>query len=125
MQWTRQASSRRPTPPNVRNRTREGTLPRKDILSKFGITDRADLRVQVIEKEGSVPMVDVHGPGDPVKTLTPKQAESCPHCFATPAKKRLDKRSPPRPPARKKRIGLGRHNPHRELSASLSRRIQP
>jgi hypothetical protein len=75
IQWTRQASSRRPTPPNVRNRTSEETLPRKDILSEFGITDWADLRVQVIEKHGSVPMVDVHGPGDPVKTLTPKQAE--------------------------------------------------
>jgi hypothetical protein len=49
-------------------------LPRKDILSKFGITDRADLRVQVVEKGGGVRMVDVHGSGDPVKTLTPTQA---------------------------------------------------
>jgi hypothetical protein len=49
-------------------------LPTKDILLKFGITDRPGLRVQVVEKQGSVPMVDVHGPGDPAKTLTPKQA---------------------------------------------------
>jgi hypothetical protein len=49
-------------------------LPRKDILSKFGITDRPDLRVHVIEKPGDVSMVAVHGPGDPVKTITPNQA---------------------------------------------------
>jgi hypothetical protein len=49
-------------------------LPRKDIFSKFGITDRTDLRVQIVETPGSVPMVDVHGSGDPMKTLTPKQA---------------------------------------------------
>jgi hypothetical protein len=62
MQWTRQASSRRPMPPNVRDPTSEETLPRKDILSKFGITDRANLRVQVVEKRGSR---TVCGAGDP------------------------------------------------------------
>jgi hypothetical protein len=70
---TRQASSRSSTPLSSEIIIEE-TLPRKDILSKFGITDRPDLRVQVIEKPGSVSMVDVHGPGDPVKTITPKQA---------------------------------------------------
>jgi hypothetical protein len=49
-------------------------LPRKDILSKFGITDQPDLRVQVITEQDNPSMVDVHGPGDPAKTLTPKQA---------------------------------------------------
>jgi hypothetical protein len=49
-------------------------LPRKDALAKFGITDQPDLRVQVIEEPGGPSLVDVHGPGDPVKTITPKQA---------------------------------------------------
>jgi hypothetical protein len=49
-------------------------LPRKDALAKFGITDRPDLRVQVVEQQGGVCLVDVHGPGDPAKTITPKQA---------------------------------------------------
>ena len=47
-------------------------MPRKDIFSKFGITDRSDLRVHIVETPGSVPMVDASG--DPMKTLTPKQA---------------------------------------------------
>jgi hypothetical protein len=49
-------------------------LPRKDTLSKFGITDRPDLRVRVIEKQGDVWLVDVRGPEDPAKGITPKQA---------------------------------------------------
>jgi hypothetical protein len=49
-------------------------LPRKDILSKFGITDRSDLRVQVITEQDNPSMVDVHSPRDPAKTSTPKQA---------------------------------------------------
>jgi hypothetical protein len=49
-------------------------LPRKDALSKFGITDRRDLRVQVIGQPGGPFLVDVHGQGDPAKTLTPTQA---------------------------------------------------
>jgi hypothetical protein len=43
-------------------------------LSKFGITDRPDLRVQVVEERGSLSLVDVRGPGDPVKGITPNQA---------------------------------------------------
>jgi hypothetical protein len=49
-------------------------MPRKDILSKFGITDRPDLRVQIVGTPDGPSMVDVRGPGDPVKTITPKQA---------------------------------------------------
>jgi hypothetical protein len=49
-------------------------LPRKDILSKFGITDRPDLRVQVVAEWGGLSVVDVHGSEDPAKLLTPKQA---------------------------------------------------
>jgi hypothetical protein len=49
-------------------------LPRNNILAKFGITDRPDLRVHVVEKPGDVSMIAVHGPGDPVKTISPKQA---------------------------------------------------
>jgi hypothetical protein len=49
-------------------------LPRKDALAKFGITDRPDLRVQVIEQQGGPSLVGVHGQGDPVKAITPKQA---------------------------------------------------
>jgi hypothetical protein len=51
-----------------------GNMPRKDALAKFGITDRTDLRVQVIGQQGGPFLVDVHGQGDPSKTLTPKQA---------------------------------------------------
>jgi hypothetical protein len=47
-------------------------LPRKDALAKFGITDRPDLRVQVVEQQGPS-LVDVHGSGDPVR-ITPNQA---------------------------------------------------
>jgi hypothetical protein len=57
-----------------RELTREKTLPRKDALAKFGITDQPDLRVQIIEKPGGPALVDIHGRGDPVKTITPKQA---------------------------------------------------
>jgi hypothetical protein len=53
---------------------RRKTLPRKDALSKFGITDRPDLRVQVIEQQGGVTLVEVRGPGDRTKGLTPNQA---------------------------------------------------
>jgi hypothetical protein len=49
-------------------------LPKKDALAKFGITDRPDLKVQVIEQQGGPFLVDVHGSGDPVKALTPRQA---------------------------------------------------
>jgi hypothetical protein len=49
-------------------------LPRKDALAKFGITDRPDLRVQVVEQPGGPSLVDVHGSGDSVKAITPKQA---------------------------------------------------
>jgi hypothetical protein len=49
-------------------------LPRKDALAKFGISDRPNLGVQVVEKQGGVCLLDVHGPGDPAKTITPKQA---------------------------------------------------
>jgi hypothetical protein len=49
-------------------------LPRKDILSKFGITDQPDLRVQVVAEQGGLSLVDVHGSGDPVKSITPQQA---------------------------------------------------
>jgi hypothetical protein len=49
-------------------------LPRKDALSKFGITDRPNLQVQVVEQQDGPALVDVHGPGDPIKTITPKQA---------------------------------------------------
>jgi hypothetical protein len=49
-------------------------LPRKDALAKFGITDRPDLRVQVIEQQHGPSLVDVHGTRDPVKAITPKQA---------------------------------------------------
>jgi hypothetical protein len=49
-------------------------LPRKDALAKFGITDRPDLTVQVVEQQGGPSLVDVRGPGDPVKTITPNQA---------------------------------------------------
>jgi hypothetical protein len=52
----------------------EETLPRKDALAKFGITDRPDLTVQVVEQQGGPSLVDVRGPGDPVKTITPNQA---------------------------------------------------
>ena len=45
-------------------------MPRKDILSKFGITDQPDLRVQVNTEQDNPSMVDVHGPEDPPKTLT-------------------------------------------------------
>jgi hypothetical protein len=53
---------------------KEETLPRKDILSMFGITDRPDLRVHIVGKPDGPSMFDVHGPGDPLKTITPKQA---------------------------------------------------
>ena len=49
-------------------------MPRKDILARFGITDRPDLRVQVVREQDSPSLVDVHGPEDPVKTITPMQA---------------------------------------------------
>jgi hypothetical protein len=49
-------------------------LPRKDILLKFGITDRPDLQVQVVAEPGGLSLVDVHGLGDPVKAITPQQA---------------------------------------------------
>jgi hypothetical protein len=49
-------------------------LPRKDALAKFGITDRPDLRVLVVEQQGGPSLVDVHGSGDPVKAITPNQA---------------------------------------------------
>jgi hypothetical protein len=49
-------------------------LPRKDALAKFGITDRPDLRVQVVEQQGGPSLVDVHGQGEPVKAITPNQA---------------------------------------------------
>jgi hypothetical protein len=45
----------------------EETLPRKDALAKFGITDRPDLTVQVVEQQG-----------DPVKAITPNQATELP-----------------------------------------------
>jgi hypothetical protein len=45
------------------------TLPRKDILSKFGITDRPDLRVHIIGKPDGPSMVDVHGPGDSLTAI--------------------------------------------------------
>ena len=42
----------------------------------FGVwpCDRPDLRVQVVRKQDSLSLVDVHGPEDPVKTITPMQA---------------------------------------------------
>jgi hypothetical protein len=49
-------------------------LPRKDILSKFGITDRPDLRVEVVAEWGGLSVVEVHGSEDPPKRLTPAQA---------------------------------------------------
>jgi hypothetical protein len=49
-------------------------LPRKNILLKFGITDRPDLRVQVVAEQGGLSLVDVHGSEDPVKAITPQQA---------------------------------------------------
>jgi hypothetical protein len=48
-------------------------LPRKNILLKFGITDRPDLRVQVLAEQGGLSL-DVHGSEDPVKSITPQQA---------------------------------------------------
>jgi hypothetical protein len=56
----------------------EETLPRKDALAKFGITDRPDLTVQVVEQQGGPSLVDVHGQGDPVKAITPNQATELP-----------------------------------------------
>ncbi len=52
----------------------EKRLPRKDILSKFGITDRPDLRVEVIEKPGGPWVIALHSPQDPIKSVTPRQA---------------------------------------------------
>jgi hypothetical protein len=49
-------------------------LPRKDALAKFGITDRPDLRVQVVEQQGGPSLVDVHGSGEPIRAITPNQA---------------------------------------------------
>jgi hypothetical protein len=67
--------------PNFRSRRRrrlphlqEKTLPRKDALAKFGIADRPDLRVRVVQSPAGVSMVDVCGPEDPAKTITPNQA---------------------------------------------------
>ena len=48
-------------------------MPRKDILSKFGITDRPDLQVLMVEKHG-LSVVDVRSPEDPGNGLSPKQA---------------------------------------------------
>ena len=38
-----------------------GKIARKDILAKFGITDRADLQVLIVEKHG-LSVVDVRSP---------------------------------------------------------------
>ena len=48
-------------------------MPRKDVLSKFGITDRPDLQVLMVEKHG-LSVVDVRSPEDPGNGLSPKQA---------------------------------------------------
>jgi hypothetical protein len=48
-------------------------LPRKDILAKFGIADRHDLQVLIVEKEG-LSVVDVRSPEDRGNGLSPKQA---------------------------------------------------
>jgi hypothetical protein len=52
----------------------EETLPRKDALAKFGITDRPDLTVQVVEQQGGPSLVDVHGSEQPIRAITPNQA---------------------------------------------------
>jgi hypothetical protein len=48
-------------------------LPRKDILAKFGIADRHDLHVLIVEKQG-LSVVDVRSSDDPIHGLSPKQA---------------------------------------------------
>jgi hypothetical protein len=50
-----------------------GNVPRKDILSKFGITDRPDLQALIFEKNG-LSVVDLRSPSDQGNGLTPKQA---------------------------------------------------
>jgi hypothetical protein len=47
-------------------------MSRVDILSRYGITNRPDLRVATIQEAGVLWLVDIHGPGDPVKAISAK-----------------------------------------------------
>ena len=54
--------------------TTEEAMSLADILSRYGITNRPDLRVATVQEGGLLWLVDIHGPGDPVKAISPKRA---------------------------------------------------
>jgi hypothetical protein len=50
-------------------------MSRKEVLKKYGLTDRPDLRVNTVQ-EGNSPLwlVGINGPGDPIKAIAAKRA---------------------------------------------------
>lgn len=79
-------------------------MPRKDALSKFGITDRCDLSVQVVQQQKPV-LGRRTWLGRPRKALTANQATELWILLRDAGEKFLDKKSPARPPEPKRQTG--------------------